>query len=381
MALILTLAAKDWSLFWSDRRTALLCFLVPIVLASGFGMIFDRAEGESPRLPLAVVCESNDPAVTELAETLCRSPRLDARLTDRAAAERLVGDRQPGVAVVFPANFQLPAGLMAERPKLLFLHHPAAAAECQWAEGVLTEMIAKRVARQAFGNLGEAAAAPPFIAETRTVAAAAFNSYSHSFSGMTLQYLLFWGMESGLLLLRERRRGAWRRIRCAPVPLHAILLGNMLATGAIAFLQIAATFAFGWMVFDVTISGSLAAFVLLAVVLSLLAAATGLAVASLGGTEARARSLCILAILGLSLLGGLWLPAFLLPQWVRDIAAAFPTSWAMQGLNGVVAQGRGFADSLPSIGMVVLFSAAFLTLAAVRFAAAESRRRLTGSLA
>ena len=55
---------------------------------------------------------------------------------------------------------------------------------------------------------------------------AGFNSYTHSFSGMTLQYLLFWGMESGLLLLRERQRGVWLRVRAAPVPLHAILLGK-----------------------------------------------------------------------------------------------------------------------------------------------------------
>ena len=54
LRLILTLAAKDWSIFWSDRRAAALCFAVPIVLASAFGMIFHHGPGQtgSPKLPL-----------------------------------------------------------------------------------------------------------------------------------------------------------------------------------------------------------------------------------------------------------------------------------------------------------------------------------------
>ena len=43
--LIVTLAAKDWRLFWADRRAAVLCFLVPVILASAFGIIFHRPDG------------------------------------------------------------------------------------------------------------------------------------------------------------------------------------------------------------------------------------------------------------------------------------------------------------------------------------------------
>ena len=50
-------------------------------------------------------------------------------------------------------------------------------------------------------------------------------------------------------------------------------------------------------------------------------------VAAVGGTEARARSVSILVILGVSMLGGLWVPAFLLPEWVRDAALASLSSW------------------------------------------------------
>ena len=51
---------------------------------------------------------------------------------------------------------------------------------------------------------------------------------------MTLQYLLFWGMDSGLLLLRERRLGIWRRLRAAPVSRLTLLAGRALATALVA---------------------------------------------------------------------------------------------------------------------------------------------------
>jgi ABC-2 type transport system permease protein len=204
---------------------------------------------------------------------------------------------------------------------------------------------------------------------------AGFNSYSHSFNGMTLQYLLFWGMESGLLLLRDRQKSVWSRLRAAPVPLWCLLLGKALSTAVIAFLMVLTTFAFGHFVFGVNVSGSVVGFLLLAVVASVLSAATGLLVAAVGGTEARARSVCILVILGVSMLGGLWLPAFVLPGWARDLSLSLPTTWAMRGLDGVTWQGRDFIGSLPSVSVVAGFAAVFLAVAVAKLVSSEARRR------
>src|SRR5204862_2326650 len=87
------------------------------------------------------------------------------------------------------------------------------------------------------------------------------NAYSHAFCGMTLQYLLFWGMDSCLLLLRERRQGIWRRLRAAPVSRLSLLAGKALATLFIALALIAVTFGVGAAVFGVTSSGSVAGLV------------------------------------------------------------------------------------------------------------------------
>lgn len=384
LSLILTLAGKDWRLFWADRRAALLCFLVPIVLASAFGMIFDRPhQGTGVKLPVLIVTEGDGPFLRQLEADLLASPRMEARLATADEARALITDRRPGVAIVLTQELEKladwqPMGAQ-DRPRLGIWHHPLCQTDAQWAEGVATEVVMRSLAKRRLGAMvQDHQLEAPFQADHATVSnspEAQFNSYSHSFSGMTLQYLLFWGMESGLLFLRERSRGVWLRMRAAPVPLTAMVVGKALATAAIAMLQVGTTFGFGYLVFGVHITGSLWGFLFLSLVVCLLAGATGLMVAAIGGTEARARSVCILVILGVSMLGGLWLPTFLLPGWARDLAMALPTTWAMRGLDLVTWQAGEFSSVLPSIAVVGGFALVFLMLAAARLAAQERQRR------
>lgn len=380
---IAELARNDWKLFLADRRAALLCFLVPIVLASAFGLIFDRPGqqmGERP-LPLLLVNENTNGKAQPLIDDLFKGGRITGEVVDRATAEREVAKRAYGVAIIFPADFNLKSG----KPHVEMLHHPLCAAESQWAEGLLMEVTLKRLAASYLRPLGLKTGELTRPVEVNRVAIPAngahpFNSYSHSFCGMTLQYLLFWGLESGLLFLRERQRGLWRRLRSSPVSLTTVLFGRALATASIAILQIVVTFTFGYFVFGVTITGSWLAFLGLVFAISILSAGVGLCVAAVGGTEARARSFFIVVILGLSMLGGLWLPAFLLPSWVQDVSQALPTTWAMRGLDGVTWQGQDFHRVMPSLLAVSLFAVAFMMLAIIRFQWSERRRRLGVSL-
>jgi len=382
LSLVFTLATKDWHLFFADRRAALLCFAVPIVLASAFGLIFAKPSNlsESMKLPLLLVVESAGPFTDEIVRDFLASERMEVEITTREEAMKRIADRTPSIAVVMPANLETLAawvpGTPAERPAIRILHNPMCQSEGQWAEGLVSEVLMRKLAKTAMAGFGEVPTIPFAVSmgESRGTRAE-FNAYSHSFSGMTLQYLLFWGMESGLLLLRDRQRSLWLRMRAAPIPLSAILMGKALSTASIAFLQILATFGFGYFVFGVTIGGSWIGFALIAFGVSALAAATGLLVAALGGTEARARSICILAILSVSMLGGLWLPSFVLPAWARELSLSLPTTWAMRGFDSVTWQGGQFLSVLPNIGVLAGFTALFAALALTRFITSEARRR------
>src|SRR5262249_41989638 len=189
------------------------------------------------------------------------------------------------------------AGGGGARGVVRLLFHPRAGVESRWVEGVLTEVALRELASEMLaplrGSRHGLELERPFAVERAAVPAGgalSIHAYSHSFCGMTLQYLLFWGMDSGVLLLRERRQGVWRRLRAAPVTRRTLVLGKALATALVALAQVALTFGFGAAVFGVTLTGSAAGFVAVALAASGLSAATGLLVAALGGNEGRARS-------------------------------------------------------------------------------------------
>jgi ABC-2 type transport system permease protein len=391
--LIGELARKDIRLFWNDRRGALLCFAVPILLASAFGAIFDRS-GQAPAMciPLLVVPGDDSPLTQRVLAGLQACDRLQVTRSDRAGALRRLGEQGSGVILILPPDLEhltcltRPAG--ATPPTVELLHHPGCGMEASLVQGLFTQVMLQQAAERLLGPLlpdqPTLSLRQPFEVSRVSVAgsgAARIDTYSHSFCGMSLQYLLFWGMDSGLLLLRERRQGIWRRLRAAPVPLASLLAGKVLATAAIALLQIAVTFGFGRLVFGVTVTGSWIGFVALALAAALLSAATGLLVAALGGSEGRARSVAILTILVLSMLGGLWLPSFLLPRWVQQLGLLAPTSWAVRGFEGVTWQGMGLGGALHCAGILLAFSTAFLLVALWGLRRSETRRGLEGGMA
>ena len=80
------------------------------------------------------------------------------------------------------------------------------------------------------------------------------------------------------------------------------------------------------------------------------------------------------------MLGGLWLPPFLMPSWLRSFGVLLPTSWALAGLEAATWQGGDMKTALASAGVVVLFSAGFLVLAVLGFQRAQARASLKGGL-
>jgi ABC-2 type transport system permease protein len=390
---------KDLRLFWVDRRGVLLCFTVPIILASLFGLIFrNTSKGEIEAFEAGLVVESDSELAQAVVASLEEQSILKLQRMDMEQARQKVATREAPVALILPKEFGkgstdiLDPKTPSAPVKPIVLHASGNEMQARLAEGILAEAVARRTADRFLATLrsmglpGTQAMADKFqdLGRVQRVCASGTERdqavFGHSFCGMTLQYLLFLGMDCGLLLLRERRLGIWRRLTTTPAFPATLMAGRALATTLIALAQLSVSFAFAWLIFGVTISGSVLGFAIMALSVSLLAASTGLLVASIGGNESRARSVAILVILALSMLGGLWLPPFLMPSWLRSLGVLLPTSWALAGLEAATWQGGGFATALLNAGVVLLFSAGFLVLAVIGFQRAQSRASLRGGL-
>jgi len=396
--LVWDLARKDILLFFLDRKAAVLCFAIPIVLGLVFGKIFQNSQNlEANRLAMMLVNEDDHPLTRQLVGAMLQSPRMHLREATRKEAEGALASRQARVAVVIPSGtgqklseksqFWNNSAAKSQVPALQILHTPDSVLEGSFAEGLVTEIVWKEMAEKWLGTVLPAGAKAfferPFQLEQQTFPAphAAFNSFTHSFCGMSLQYLLFFGMDSGLLMLRERSRGVWRRVRAAPVSLTAILAGRVSSTTLIAFGQVLLTMGFAWLFCGVVINGSIAGFLIMAFAAALMAACAGMLVAAMGQSEAQARNLAIVAILALSMIGGYWLPSFLFPEWVRLASLALPTTWALRGFEGVYFGDGGLWEACRCALIVGGFSLVFLGLAGWWLGVKETRGLLEGASA
>jgi ABC-2 type transport system permease protein len=191
-----------------------------------------------------------------------------------------------------------------------------------------------------------------------------YNSYAHSFAGMAVQFILFAGIEAGVLLLLTRQRGIWQRLRSAPLSSGEFMLARALATTLIGLFQLTVIYLAAMLVFKVRIEGSWPGFIAVGISFCLLNATFGLMLATLGRSASTTRGLAIMATLLLVMVGGAWVPAFVFPRWLQNASRYLPTRWAVDGLDGATWRGLPFnAAVLPSV--VLIGSAAACLLVAI----------------
>jgi ABC-2 type transport system permease protein len=194
-----------------------------------------------------------------------------------------------------------------------------------------------------------------------------YNSYSHSFAGMAMQFILFAGIDAGVLLLLTRQRGIWLRLRSAPITRGEFIVARALATTLIGLFQMTAIYIVAILLFKVRIEGSWPGFIAVVISVCLLNAAFGLMLATLGRNASTTRGLAMMVTLLLVMIGGAWVPAFVFPRWLQNVSSYVPTRWAIDGLDGATWRGLPFAAALTPSLLLIGGAAACLTVAIWRF--------------
>ena len=362
------LVRKDVTLFLRDRRALLVSVLTPIIVAAFFGFLFGGTGGDTAvsRLPLGIVDQDGSVLSRALIADLANEPSLATELLPEEQARTQVRTGKLRAALVLPAGFGAAATRAlsggAARPPVELLYDPSQSMVRPIVEGLLTQHVMQHSAEDRGGT------AVPFTLTTVAVSTGPhYNSYAHSFAGMTVQFTLFMGIDAGIALLLMRQQGVWRRLRAAPLS-RGVLLGSRVAgTTLIALLILGAVYAAAILVFGVRIAGSVAGFAAVAVAFAVLAATTGLMIAAIGRSVGATRGLAIFVVLILVMLGGAWVPAFLFPEWLQHVSALAPTRWAVDGLDAMTWRGLPFDAAVAPTAVLLGWAALFALIAVWRF--------------
>ena len=175
-----------------------------------------------------------------------------------------------------------------------------------------------------------------------------YNGYAHSFGGMGIQFILFVGIEVGVVLLLQRQSGVWKRLRAAPLS-RGVLLGSRATSAALtSMFVLMVLFAFARVVFGVRIAGQHGRFP--GRLRGVLADDRGLGIAHRGARQdSRGHPRPVhLHDPAHGDAGRRLGPTFVFPEWLQKLTVVIPTRWAMDGLDATTWRGLGFsAAALP----------------------------------
>jgi ABC-2 type transport system permease protein len=107
--------------------------------------------------------------------------------------------------------------------------------------------------------------------------------------------------------------------------------------------------------------------VLIVVLIALCSSAFGILIAALAHTENQISGLSTLLVWGMGILGGAFIPIFVLEQFLGPFTRIVPQAWANHALVNLMVRGLGLADVTSDIAALLGFTALFFIIGLWRF--------------
>jgi ABC-2 type transport system permease protein len=426
---VLSLIAKDYKLFWVDRRAVSFTFIIPMVLIFIWGLVFGNAGRGDARLRLAFVNNSTAPIAKKLESVLdtTKSFRLIKSYTDDKghqitfdtnSVKDYVRKGNVSAALVIPVDAYTDTAFGL---KLKFYYDPKDQMEMQMIQGLLTQTIMSQIPplffqgmqKQALKYLGadsgkafnDAIAStvgkyfkidPQLI--TKPLSDTTFSSFNtgagasnvfknilqlqeeqlvgtqvanpwatRSVGGWAMMFLLFALTGSSTSLFEEKKSGVVQRILASPVSRVHILWSKYLYNMSLGFVQLVVLFFGGALLYKVDIFSNFPNLVLVVVAAAMACTAFGMLIAAVSRSSAQANGLGTFLILAMSSIGGAWFPVSLMPDFIQSISKLTLVYWSMDGFLQVLWRGAPLGDILPNVGILLGMSALITSISVWQF--------------
>src|SRR5262249_434996 len=194
------------------------------------------------------------------------------------------------------------------------------------------------------------------------------NTFDQNVPGFSVTFLLLGMLLGGSLgRLDARDWGTLERLRAMPVGLGRVLGAKLLSRFLVGFLQMVVLFAVGRLFFGISLGREPWLLLLPTAGIVFAGTAFGLVVAALATTRGGVVRVGSIVIVTMAAVGGCWWPIDLEPHWMRRVALAFPTTWAMEAYNDLMIRRRGLEAALRPAAVMAGFGLLYLVTGALLF--------------
>lgn len=359
---VLLLAGKEITSLFRDR------VLFAFMLYAFSLMVYAQATGTSHdlvRASLGIIDEDRSTLSERIAEAFL-PPRFQAPVAVAPdAVDRAMDQARFTFVLNIPPDFQ--ADVQAgRRPELQLLIDATAIMQAGIGSSYIQSIVAGEIARflHPGASSSDAVRLNLRIAFNQTVESTWFTGAMALLQVINMLAILL----TGAAVMRERERGTLEHLLVMPVHAAEIMLAKILANGGvILLLSMASLLAVLQGLLGMRIAGSLALFFAETAAFIFVAAALGIALATLAGSMAQFALLFMLVQMPMHLLSGALTPLEAMPDWLQMAVQLLPTKHYVALTQAILSRGAGLETVWPETLAILAMGAGAFFVSLLRF--------------
>ncbi len=364
---IFAISKKEVRQLLRDKRMLYVLFVFPFVLLILFGYAINF---DVHHIKLAVYDRDNSEITRDYLNRLTSSSYFD--LVDHLSSEdriRTTLDRgNAQVVLVFPQDFSqniysgkqvnvqiLVAGVDANTASVIMNYMRAASAS--FSQNLTNELL--RVRGRQF--------LVPIDLEPRFLYNPDLNSTRYLIPGLISMILIMTAVISiALSIVREKERGTMEQINVSPLSSVELLIGKTIPYTIIALLVASMILFAGYLLFDVTVKGSVLLLFLSTFIFLFASLNLGILISTISDSQQVAFQLAaLISLLPSFLLSGFVFPIESMPPVIQIFTNITPVKFYIVVLRDILLKGVGLEAFWDQLIYLLIFSVVFLGLAAV----------------
>ena len=194
------------------------------------------------------------------------------------------------------------------------------------------------------------------------------NSVQHNVPAWALFAIFFIVVPLSINLVKEKSQGTSVRVRVSPTPYYIHILGKTFTYLIICVIQFLLMVAVGiWLFplmdlpqFDVT--GKMLHLLIVTLFAGLAAIGFGVLIGTMSNTQEQSAPFGATSVVVLAAIGGIWVPVFLMPEFMQKIAQFSPMNWGLNAYYDIILRNSGLGEIAKELTFLFLFYIAMVTI-------------------
>lgn len=194
------------------------------------------------------------------------------------------------------------------------------------------------------------------------------NSVQHNVPAWALFAIFFIVVPLSINLVKEKSQGTSVRIRISPTPYFIHILGKTFTYLIICVIQFLLMVAVGIWLFPLMdlpqfdVSGKMFHLLIVTLFAGLAAIGFGVLIGTMSNTQEQSAPFGATSVVVLAAIGGIWVPVFLMPEFMQKIAQLSPMNWGLNAYYDIILRNSGIGEIAKELIFLFLFYIAMVTI-------------------